>query len=205
MVGGRIINGLEEENYWSLLDLKESAALVDVCVRSNSGDIFSQVSEARLIIRAPFCYIGDPRTCDTSDAFRSNPVLNRLIHERFRISDTVHEFEQQHQVHSGQQFAVIRLMVTSKRRLSFLHDKEMFEMSAEILVLESTELKQSLGPVRVNGHVLQWAKKDHIRPWRRIGFLSISIPLFLDDDDINVRCFEEMKKANWEWREVMIV
>ena len=32
VVGGRIINVLEEEEHWALMDLKESAALVDVCV-----------------------------------------------------------------------------------------------------------------------------------------------------------------------------
>ena len=205
VVGGRIINGLEEENHWPLLELKETAALVDVCVRSKIGDNFSQVSEARLIIRAPFCYIDDPRTCDANDAFRSNPVLNGLVREHFKILDPIQEFEQQHQVHSGQQFAVVRLMITSRRMLSSLTGKEMFQIRAEILVLEFTEIEQSHGPVKVDGHVLQWAKKNHIRPWRRVGFLSISPPMFPDDDDIVVRCFEEMKKANWEWREVVIV
>ena len=205
VVGGRIINRLEEENYWPLLDLKETAVLVDVCVKPKGADRLGQVSDACLIIRAPFCYIDDPRTRDTSNPLQINPVLNRRVQQDFSVSWTVQEFEQQHQAHSGQQFAVVRLMATSRTTISSLTGKEMYQNRAEILVLESTDIEQGHGPVRVNNCFWQWAKRDQFRPWRRIGCFAISPQVFPDDDDINLLCLEEMNKANWGWREVMIV
>ena len=132
-------------------------------------------------------------------------MLNKVVRRNFRTRDTVQEFEQQHQAHSGQQFAVVRLIVTSRTRISSITGKEMYQIRAEILVLESTDIKQSHGPVRVNSYLAQWANENQMRPWRRIGQFTILPPSFPDDDDIYVQCFEEMKKANWDWREVTIV
>ena len=41
--------------------------------------------------------------------------------------------------------------------------------------------------------------------WRRVGFLSVSIPMSPDANDSNLRFLDEMKRAKWEWKKVIIV
>ena len=85
------------------------------------------------------------------------------------------EYVQQHRPHRGQKFAVVRL-----RQTMGLLDTP----GASILVLEST------------------GEADR---WRRVGLIGISVPFNAEADDEDWQCLDEMKRASWKWKKVIIV
>ena len=184
VIGGRVVNALEEEQTWPFTTVEETAQILEVQILPKYNDVFGQIAHAEIAIKAPFQSIDDPKTETPTSKSTTFPVLRERITQELQIHTSRDEFEQQHQPHSGQKFAVLRLMQTSRLWKSIVPGKDQYLPRASILMLES-----------VSG-----ADK-----WRRVGFFSVSVPADPEKDDLNVRFLDEMERARWGWREVSIV
>ena len=196
---GRLINTMAEEDAMSLRELKEIAVLVDVSVVSKLPDNFGQVTSAYITIRAPFLFINGPQTLGASEHSAWGTRLDKGLDRTF----TDKEFKQQHQTHSEQQFAIVRLMITSKTVV--YGGAEAYRPRAEIMVLESAKSELTIVKGRARSGHLGRRKRVDIRLWRRVGFFSVDTSWPPENDGINEEWFEDMKKAKWEWREVTII
>lgn len=218
IIDGRVFNSLEEENSWPLTTLEETASCVDVHVEPKFADPFGQINGAWVMIKAPFRYIQDPAAAMTLTPASEDPVLNERVREELCIRTSRNEYLQQHQPHPGQKFAVLRLMMTTRVYSSTVDNGETRLPGASILMVETTgsgkrgdeenavmeeKLKQGRRGEGQNG---KGRKREKAKEeWRRIGFFSLSVPAFPDEEDISKRLLEEMSQARWEWRAVKLV
>lgn len=184
VIGGRVINALEEEQTRSFTRVEETAQILHIRTASKNIDVFGHVAHAEIVIKAPFQCIDDPKIEISSSKSAALPVLRELVTRELQIHTSQDEFEQQHRPHQGQKFAVLRLMWTSRLWTSMVKGKDQYLPSASILILESA---------------------SEAGKWRRVGFCSASVPAYPDADDLNLRSLDEMKRAKWEWRKVNIV
>ena len=102
-------------------------------------------------------------------------------------------------------------MRTSKNTESKITGEKTVQLRAEILILESTKIEQSEQDKQdwetseVQSGRLRSGKTEQNELWRRVGYFPIAPGVYADDNDVERRSLEEMVKAKWEWREVMIV
>ena len=171
VIGQRVMNVLDEEQGWPLMRLDEIAQTLHV----------HTVPKYKIVIKAPFQSIDDPRLQTLTGKPVALPALKRFVTRELRFE---HEYEQQHRPYPGQKFAVVRLMQTTRVFESTVGGEDWFMPRASILILEST------------GEADQW---------RRVGFFAVSVPFNPDADDLNSLFLEEMKRAKWEWKKVSIV
>lgn len=184
VIGGRVINSLEEEYTWPFIQVEETAQILYVRMTPKNQDVFGQLTHAEIVIKAPFQYIDNPKIGTPTSKSTALPVLRERLMQELQIKTSQDEFEQQHRPHRGQNFAVLRLMQTSRLWTSTVGGKDLYLPGASILILEST---------------------GEAGKWRRVGFVSVSVPANPDADDLNVRFLDEMKGAKWGWRKVNIV
>lgn len=171
VIGQRVINALDEEQGWPLMRLDEIAQTLHVFT----------VPKYKIVIKAPFQSIDDPKLQTVTSKAVALPALKRFVTRELRFE---HEYEQQHRPYSGQKFAVVRLMQTTQVFESTVGGEDWFIPRAIILIIEST------------GEADQW---------RRVGFFAVSVRFPPDADDLNFLFLDEMKRAKWEWKEVSIV
>ncbi|CAF9905836.1 MAG: hypothetical protein ALECFALPRED_001360 [Alectoria fallacina] len=184
VTGGRVVNQLEDEQTWPFVTVEETAHILHMRTTPLNKNSFGQIAHAEIVIKAPFRYIDDPKIETSSSKSTALPVLRERVMRELQIHTSQDEFEQQHRPHRGQKFAVLRLMQTSRLWSSMGEGKDVYLPGASILILEST---------------------GEADKWRRVGFFSISVPAYPDADDLNVQFLDEMKRAKWEWRKVIIV
>lgn len=185
VIGGRVINSLEEEQTWPLTTVEETAQILHVRITPRYKDVFGQIARAEIVIKAPLQYIDDPSIETLTGKSTALPALRERVAQELQIHSSQEEFEQQHQPHRGQNFAVLRLMQTSRLWTSMVAGgKDIYLPRASILILEST---------------------GEADTWRRVGLCSVSVPAFPDADDLDLRLLDEMKRAKWEWRKVNLV
>lgn len=184
VIGGRVTNTLEDEQTWPFTAVEETAQTLHVRTTPKNKDVFGQIAHAELVIKAPFRYIDDPTIKTPASNSTALPVLRERVTQELQIKISQEEFKQQHLPHQGQKFAVVRLMQTSRLCTSTIGGKDQYLPRASILILEST---------------------GEVDKWRRVGFFAVSVPIYPDADDLNLRFFDEMKRAKWGWRKVSIV
>ena len=46
---------------------------------------------------------------------------------------------------------------------------------------------------------------DNVERWRRVGFMSVSVPADPEEGDLNVAVLKEMEVERWGWREIKLV
>ena len=183
VVGRRVFNVYEGEQEWPFFGLDETAQILSVRITPKTPGIFGQIAYAEITIKAPFHHIDDPNLEISSMKPMTFPLLRELVAVNVRISQ--HEYVQQHRPHEGQKFAVMRLMQTTKTMESTVSWRKIQNIpGACIMMLEST------------------GEADR---WRRVGFVPVSRPFDAEPDEFNSRFLDEMKRARWEWREVIIV
>lgn len=221
VINGRVFNSLEDENLWPLVTLEETASCVDVHVEPRFADPFGQISNAWVMIKAPFRYIQDPETAMAFTPAFEDPVLNEHVRGNLSIRELRNEYVQQHQPHPGQKFAVLRLMMTTRVYNSIVDKEETRLPGASILMVETTgggKRGDEGNAVREEKQKQKWGggekgqngegkKREKVKEeeWRRIGFFPLSVPAFPDEEDSNKRFLEEMSQAKWEWRVVKLV
>ena len=184
VIGGRVTNALEDEQTWPFTTVEETARILHVRTTPTNKDVLGQIAHAEIVIKAPFRYIDDPTTETSASKSTALPVLRERVTQELQIQTSQEEFEQQNRPHPGQKFAVVRLMRTSRLWTSTVGGKNHYLPRASILMLEST---------------------GEVDKWRRVGFFSVSVPIYSDADDLNLRFLDEMKRAKWEWRKVSIL
>ena len=184
VLGGCVMNTLEEERTWLFTRTEEAAQILRVRITPKNKNAFGQIAHAEIVIKAPFQFIDDPRIEASTNKSTALPVLRELVTLQLRIDPLQWEFEQQHRPYRRQKFAVVRLMQTVRLSTSMLERKDLKSRSASILLLEST------------GEADQW---------RRVGFFPVFVSPLSDADDLHLLFLDEMKEAKWEWREVNIV
>ena len=183
IISHRVINAFEEEQTWPFIGRDETAQILNVSILLKTPDVFGQIASAEISIKAPFHYTDDPSLETSSMRSTTLPFLREQVATTFSIAQE--EYMQQHRPHEGQEFAVIRLMKTRRRMkstVSWLQDQDM--PGASILMLEST------------------GKADR---WRRVGFFSVTRSFDAEPDERAPRFLDEMRRARWEWRKVIIV
>ena len=137
VIGRRVFNVFEAEQTWPFIGVDETAQILNVRITPKTPDVFGQLAYAEITIKAPFHYIDDPNLETSSMKPRTFPLLKELVTTRNRIAQ--HEYVQQHRPHEGQQFAVMRLMQTTRTLESTVSWRKSQDMpGACILMLEST-------------------------------------------------------------------
>ena len=126
-------------------------------------------------MRAPFGLIKDPYSGDRKDVKIASPVLEAHVQQGFGSDSFRGEFEQQHEHHLGQQFAVLRIARYS-RALNSQSQKDIIRLpGASLMVVETTGQQEN--------------------EYRRVEMLSPSVPLFSNLDEADQLLFTEMDKA----------
>lgn len=176
---------MEDEQLWPNNILKETAQILYVRTVPKNKDAFGQIAYAEIVVKAPFRYIDDPTIKTSRSKSTELPVLRDRVTRVFQTNTLQEEFEQQHRAHRGQKFAVLRLMQTSSRLIkNLINGKYQHLPRVSILIIESTHEADK---------------------WRRVGLFGISVPIYPDEDDLDLQFMNEMKRAKWEWKCVTIV
>ena len=190
--GGRVFNALAAEKTWQFITVEEIARISKVATTLRFDDPYGQTSDGFLDIVAPFCLSPELSLYfdSTDKIFSSTPLGTSHLERRLQTEMTIDrfrdEFKQQHKAFPGQSFAVIRLMKHSRSSDSNIETiGEIYMPEASFLVLETT------GKTCEN--------------YRRVGYFTVSVPMYPDPDDENVVLLEEMESAKWPWKKVRIV
>ena len=181
VIGGRVLNTLEEEQTWPFIAVRETAKIIEARPVPLHGDIFGKLKNISIILRGPVRDVPDFKSPMSTSR---DPVLWERIGKEFVIQTSQDEYDQQHQSHPGQTFCVLRLMMTDRLFQNQFTGKEVNLPGAGLLMLEST------------------GSTDE---FRRVGFMSVSVPADPDKGDLNVRLLDEMKAAKWEQRQMKLI
>ena len=132
-------------------------------------------------MRATICFIKNPLARDQNNVTTTNPVLETRIQRDLGITSYKWEFNQQHQHHPGQEFAVLRIARYFRTVDSVLEKTTTRLSGASLMTVETTGKQES------------------------VALLGTSVPPVPEPDDINQRLIDEMDKVEWVWREVRVV
>ena len=185
ITGGLIMFGLGGEVSWSSEWIEEAAQVLDCRTIARTTDPFGQTSEGHLVLKAPFLQIIDPRSKNLDPCDIVFPALHERIQIEMSLQDFQAEFKQHHKSHTGQNFALIRLVKSYEKIQDVFGTWSRRENGTSVLMLESTGEQQM--------------------EYRRVGLLAIRPSGLSSPDEINWRCLNEMKKAKWDWKKVRLV
>ena len=114
IIGGRVTNALEDEQMWPFMTVEETARTLHVRTTPGNQDSVPQTSHTEIVVKAPFQHIDDPTIDTKASKSTALPVLREWVTQELQIRTSREEFEQQHRPLPGQEFAVLRLMQTSR-------------------------------------------------------------------------------------------
>jgi len=163
----------------------ETARVMKISTTPRSADPCGQVSAGFLIIRAPFVAVDEPSMEEYAPLRTQNPTLAQRIRSLMTLLSFRAEYEQQHKAHAGQRFAVIRLVRYYREVTSSLDGKKTRLPAASMMLIETTGYRDN--------------------EYRRVGLLSIAVPMNPEPGDADQNFLAEMKEAKWAMNEIRVI